>query len=159
MITRMIVLLLWGGVGYLALLLGNHFGNTPYFFRELFYYKIASIPILKISHIFIELNFYRFLMAFLSTMILCGLSFFSIPRIISFLVCYNYTALISIYHFYFTDKWDSLATGSTEYLLVASIPVFCSISVLIALLGCYTGTKLRIHIALVREPNRCVPGK
>lgn len=142
MLLRLILFLVWGFVGYLSLEFGSFLGSTPYFIHKFFYYKIASIPILKISYVFIELNFYRFLLVFLSSLILCVFSIFSVARIVSFLVFYNYSAIVSIYQFYLTDKWDGLTPGSTEYWLVASIPAFCFISVVIALLGCYVGRQI-----------------
>lgn len=143
MIFRFIVVLLWGCAGFLSLGLGNKLGNTPYFLTHLFYDNISSILFFKISHIFFELNFYKLLMAFLSTTILSFLTNFNALRIFFFLVCYNYFPLLSVYSFYFTNDWNNLVPGSTEYLLVASIPVFCVLSITVSLLGCYVGSRLQ----------------
>ena len=140
---RLFAILAWGFVGFLSLYLGNRFGSFPCSLGGEIDLKIASIPILKITHLFVEFNFYRFFMFFISTMVLSFFSFFNISRMIALLVCYNYSPLISIYLFYFTDKWSMFKPGSTEYQLLASMPMFCIISILIALLGCRAGVKLR----------------
>lgn len=143
MISRLTGFLLWICVGYIVLRFADHLGPIPYSFREMIYYKIESIRFFKLTHIFLEMYLYRFVLAFVSTMILCIVTTYSIPRIIIFIVCYNYSALLSVYSILFTDKWDHLKTGSIELFLAESVPVFFILSVSISLLGCYVGTKLK----------------
>lgn len=141
--TGLIVVLIWGACGLFIFELGTRLGPLPFGFRKLFYYKITSFWALEMSYVFMELHFFKFLLLFFSTLVLSIFTTFSTLRLIVFLACFNLLPVESIYLFYCAGKWDSFLPGSTEHAMLASIPVICIFSTLIAPLGCYTGTKFR----------------
>jgi len=140
---ELFITLFWGICGFLSFVLGNCLGNVPFTFRKLVYNKIDTIFALKFSHIFLEIHLYKFLILFISVVMLLLITRFYMHRIIVFVVFFNYSAVPTIYNFYFTNKWDMLQPGSIKYYLVATAPIFSFISLLIALIGCYCGHKIR----------------
>jgi len=140
---ELFVTLFWGIFGFLSFVLGNHLGNVPYSFRKLIYNKIDTIFALKFFHIFLEIHLYKFLILFISSIMLLIITRFYVHRIILFVAFFNYSSVPTIYNFYFTNKWDTLQPGSIKYYLVATASIFSFISLLIALIGCYCGHKIR----------------
>lgn len=151
-LTRnIIIFLLWIVCGRLSSELGYYLGNVPFSFRDLIYYKINSLAILKLAYIFLELNLYKFVILFLTTFILSSITTRKSYLLIMLLITYNLPVFSTIYNILLTNQWVHLEHGSIEYyIVVPGTYAFLALNILAAILGSYFGTMMRSKI----EQNR-----
>lgn len=158
LLKEFFVTAVWGLSGFFVLEYATRIGNLPYAFRELLYDKIYLYKYLKLTHIFIELHFFKFLFVFLTILILSILTAATVTRMIFFLTTYNYSLLFAVYQFYFLRKWDHYSRESIEYFIGASFPLIIIFSIIVAILGCMLGTFFRKKLLKLYKNNPSFEG-